>query len=135
MMQVLNDAAFIRATGPVDARLRQGVTRVVADPAFDRDFILEDVVRQPGYERQFEEWCGDISGRWVGLLAALISYTEERHPDLSTFVRRIAEVQRPDGRFGVDTPTDTLDYPMIWGHGRLLIGLLECWPATSDPVA
>ena len=134
-MQVLKDATTIRATGPVDARLRHGLARVLADPSFDRDFVLEDVARAPGYERQFEEWCGDISGRWVGLFSSLASYTGELHPDLATIVRRIAELQRPDGRFGVDAPTDTLDYPMIWGHGRLLIGLLEHREATGDPVA
>lgn len=134
-MHVLPDGAKIRATGEIDRRLRHGIRRIVADPSFDRDFILEDVARQPGYERQFEEWCGDISGRFVGLFASVASYTENLHPDLSECVRAIARLQKTDGRFGVDGPTDELDYAMIWGHGRLLIGLMEYWMATGDDVA
>jgi hypothetical protein len=55
-MQVLPDGRQIKATGEVDRRLRLGLRRVLADPSIDRDFVLEDVARRPGYERQFEEW-------------------------------------------------------------------------------
>lgn len=131
-MQVLRDGGQIQAIGEINRRLRLGLRRVVHDPTFDRDFILEDLAHQPGYERQFEEWCGDVSGRFVGLFSSVAGYIGERHHDLDDTLRAILALQRPDGRFGVDTATDTLDFPMIWGHGRLLIGLMEYWQAFGD---
>lgn len=131
-MRVLHDGGMVRATGELDRRLRLGLRRVVDDPSVDRSFVLEDLAHRAGYERQFEEWCGDISGRFIGLFSSVASYVGESHPGLAPTVEAILALQRPDGRFGVDTPTDTLDFPMIWGHGRLLIGLMDYWHVTKQ---
>jgi hypothetical protein len=131
-MKVLPDGSAIRASGEVDQRLRLGLRRITADPSIDRDFLLEDLAHKPGYNRQFEDWCGDISGRFLGLFAVVASYTGEPRPDLSSYVQEIAQLQKADGRFGVETPLEALDFAMIWGHGRLLIGLMDYWAATGD---
>jgi hypothetical protein len=64
-------------------------------PAFTREFILADVALDP--PRRFNEYSGDLSGRYVEALSVL---PPEGGADLDALVRDILGFQRPDGRFG-----------------------------------
>ncbi len=119
------DARCITLSGQLERRLRAAATRLAADPVFDETFVLQDVAREPGYRRQFEEWAGDISGRYIGALAACKSYTGEQCPRLHAVAQAIPRFQRPTGLVGSDLPVDAVNFQVIWGQGRLLIGLLE----------
>ena len=117
--------------GQLDWRLRAAAARVAGDPVFDEAFVLQDLVRAPGYRRQFEEWAGDISGRYVGALAACAPYTGEEYPRLHAVARAIPRMQRPTGLVGSDLEIETVNFPVIWGQGRLLAGLLYDTPRTD----
>jgi hypothetical protein len=98
-------------------------------PAFTEPFVLADVKLDPGYPRRFANYSGDLSGRYIGALALL-------PPDgagarLDGIVRQVLRCQRPDGRFGKERlsfATQDIDQDqmaLLWGNGRLLVGLLE----------
>lgn len=102
----------------------------IAEPAFSDDFILADVKLDPAYPRRFDEFSGDISGRFLGAVA-LMSRGAEDDAQLHRLVAELLKYQREDGRFGyanlsfnaVDVGPDQM--ALLWGNGRLLVGLLE----------
>ncbi|NLF00485.1 MAG: hypothetical protein GX601_05835 [Anaerolineales bacterium] len=106
-------------------RLRLAIQRIVLDESFDDTFILEDIAHVPGYNRQFEDWCGDISGRYIGALALCSTYVDADYSQLHRVASAISQHQRPTGLIGTDQPEETVDLPVAWGQGRLLVGLLE----------
>lgn len=102
----------------------------IAEPAFSDDFILADVKLDPAYSRRFDEFSGDISGRFLGAVA-LMSRDAEDDAQLHRLVTELLKHQREDGRFGyatlsfnaADVGPDQM--ALLWGNGRLLVGLLE----------
>lgn len=102
----------------------------IVEPAFSDDFILADVKLDPAYPRRFDEFSGDISGRFLGALA-LMSRGAEDDAQLHRLVAELLRYQRKDGRFGYealsfaasDVGPDQM--ALLWGNGRLLVGLLE----------
>jgi hypothetical protein len=125
MRQTLANAQHISLHGQLDRRLRHAVGRLATDQIFDETFVLQDVARTPGYRRQFEEYAGDLSGRYVGALAACAAYTGEQYPRLHRVAHAIPRFQRPTGLIGSDQPLDMVDFRVIWGQGRLLSGLMD----------
>jgi len=115
----------ITLLGQLGRRLRAAAARLSDDPVFDEAFVLQDLAHKPGYRRQFEEWAGDISGRYIGALAACAPYTGEQYPRLHAVARAIPQLQRATGLVGSDHNLDAIDFQVIWGQGRLLAGLLE----------
>jgi len=107
-------------------------------PAYTAPFILADVTLDP--KRRFSNFSGDLSGRYVEALAAL-PWPGRPAADLAPLVRAILEHQRPDGRFGradlAFTAQDTGNEHMalLWGNGRLLVGLMAWHEATGDAAA
>jgi len=95
-------------------------------PAFTDEFLLADVRPTPG--RRFTEFSGDLSGRYVGALATAARVYRTNFPGLAPLVEKVLALQKPDGYFGsafhFDHPTDQ-DLALLWGNGRLLVGLLE----------
>ncbi len=75
MYRIIPDGRTIRVQSELDRRLRLALDRIVKDESFDDAFILEDIAHVPGYNRQFEDRCGDISGRYIGALALCSTYT------------------------------------------------------------
>ena len=114
--------------GPQHQRYELTLNRVLSgtSPAFTPEFLLADVRPTPG--RRFTEYSGDLSGRYVGALATAGRVYKTNFPDLDSLVDKIIALQKPDGYFGAnfhyDKPTD-LDLALLWGNGRLLVGLLE----------
>ncbi len=125
MHQTLADARHIKLEGQLDRRLRHAVARVANDDVFDETFVLQDVAPTPDYHRQFEEFAGDLSGRYIGALAACAAYTGEQYARLHRVAQAIPHFQRPTGLVGSDQALDAVDFPVIWGQGRLLAGLID----------
>ncbi|HUD55849.1 MAG TPA: beta-L-arabinofuranosidase domain-containing protein [Terracidiphilus sp.] len=95
-------------------------------PAYTEEFVLADV--RPSAERRFTEYSGDVSGRYIGALATAARVYGTDVPDLDALVAKVIVLQKPDGYFGstfhYEKPTDA-DMALLWGNGRLLVGLLE----------
>ncbi|RXH57700.1 beta-L-arabinofuranosidase domain-containing protein [Granulicella sibirica] len=121
---------------PESDRFHLTLNRVLhgSNPAYTPDFLLEDIHATPG--RRFTEFSGDVSGRWVGALASASSEYGTPFPILDEVVHRVIAAQHPDGYFGsafhYDQPTDR-DLALLWGNGRLLVGLMEYHSLTKDP--
>ena len=102
----------------------------ITEPAFTDDFILADVKLDPNYPRRFDEFSGDISGRFLGAVS-LMSRGVEDDTQLHRLTAETLKHQRQDGRFGdgglsfaaADVGPDQM--ALLWGNGRLLVGLLE----------
>jgi DUF1680 family protein len=104
-------------------------------PAYTEDFVLADVTLDK--RRRFWNFSGDLSGRFIEALAVLPP--AGRSPkDLAPLVSRLLAQQRPDGRFGrtdlafTAAETGTEHMALLWGNGRLLVGLMAYWRATRD---
>jgi DUF1680 family protein len=103
-------------------------------PSFTEEFLLADV--RPTPERRFTEYSGDLSGRYIGALATSAQAYGLQFPSLDGLVAKVIALQRPDGYFGAgfhyDKPTDG-DMALLWGNGRLLVGLLEYYRLRPAP--
>jgi DUF1680 family protein len=107
-------------------------------PAYTDDFVLADVTLDT--RRRFWNFSGDLSGRWIEALAALPP--SGRPPaDIAPLVAKLLAQQRPDGRFGradlafTAAETGNEHMALLWGNGRLLVGLMAYWQASRDPAA
>ncbi len=102
-------------------------------PTYTREFLLADLRGTPG--RRFTNFSGDLSGRWIGALSASASAFNERFSALDSFVTNAVILQHPEGYFGKSfnaaNPGDD-DMALLWGNGRLLVGLLEFHALNPD---
>ena len=99
------------------------------NPVFTPEFILADVNINPENPRRFDNYSGDISGRYIEALSGTSD------PKLRAFIDGIVtealKYQHPDGRFGnpdlvfKEKEIGSRHMPLFWGNGRLLTGLLE----------
>lgn len=102
----------------------------IIEPAFTDEFILADVMLDPGYPRRFDEFSGDISGRFLGALS-MMSRGAEDDARLHRLMGKLLPYQREDGRFGnaslsfAAQDVGPEQMALLWGNGRLLVGLLE----------
>jgi DUF1680 family protein len=95
-------------------------------PRFDDAFVVADTVPQPA--RRFTNFSGDVSGRYIGALAAAAQHSWRSFAQLERIVTATIALQKPDGHFGAPMSSGRVtndDMAMLWGNGRLLIGLLE----------
>lgn len=103
-------------------------------PAYTPEFLLEDIRATPG--RRFTEFSGDVSGRWIGAMSTAARVYGVAKPHLEEVVQRTIALQHPEGYFGktfhFDRPDDN-DLALLWGNGRLLIGLMEYYQFKKDP--
>ncbi len=117
-------------------RVRLTADRLVAGriPEFNREFVLADVALTP--DRRFNEYSGDLSGRYVEALALLPSGDSPAR--LRALVKDLIGYQRPDGRFGNPNLVFKADQigpdhmALLWGNGRLLVGLLTYYDRSRD---
>src|SRR6478736_7794677 len=119
--------------GDLSARLDLTLNRVLSGgpPRFDEAFVLADAV--PQATRRFTNFSGDVSGRYIGALSAAARHTGQTFPSLDAMVTKTIALQKPDGHFGATFSAAKVtndDMAILWGNGRLLIGLLEYY-ATS----
>lgn len=105
-----------------------------SSPEYTEEFVLADV--RPTPERRFTEFSGDVSGRYIGALATAARVFGTDAPQLDGLVDKVIALQKPDGYFGAafhyDAMTDA-DMALLWGNGRLLVGLLEYWQLRKKP--
>ena len=122
--------------GDLGARHELTLHRVMAgdSPAYSEEFLLADVRPEP--VRRFTEYSGDLSGRYIGALATAARADGKTFPGLDALVEKVIALQKPDGYFGsafhYDKPTDA-DLALLWGNGRLLVGLLEYYRLKPMP--
>jgi DUF1680 family protein len=106
-------------------------------PEFTKDFVLADVMLCPDYPRRFANYSGDLSGRYIEAMSRLP--LPDAAPAFRDLVQDLLQYQKPDGRFGNATLKYTpeeiqLDHmALLWGNGRLLVGLLAYHAAYGDP--
>ena len=126
------------AARPHSDRYHLTLDRVLhgSQPAYTPEFLLADLRGEPG--RRFTMFSGDVSGRWIGALSACSASYGEDFPVLDEFVRKALPLQHSEGYFGksfhADHPTD-YDLALLWGNGRLLVGLMEYHALRHDPAA
>jgi DUF1680 family protein len=103
-------------------------------PVYTDDFVLADAV--PQHSRRFTNYSGDVSGRYIGALAAASGQTDKLFPSLDRVVSKILKMQNPDGHFGDPFPASGItanEMAILWGNGRLLVGLLEHYGLDKRP--
>jgi DUF1680 family protein len=121
-------SSTLTSDGQLGARYELTLRRVLdgQSPAYSEEFLLADVL--PQAVRRFTEFSGDTSGRYIGGLATAALVYGKPFAGLDGLVEKVIALQKPDGYFGstfhYDKPTDE-DLALLWGNGRLLVGLLE----------
>ena len=123
--------------GPWAAAQALNAQRMAAAPLDKTEFILDDVALKQ--HRKFAEYSGDISGRWIGAAAFLAPQFPSAFAAFPTVMAGFPLYQKADGHFGADQQLPKTerkrDMPILWGNGRLLIGLVEVYERTGDPMA
>jgi DUF1680 family protein len=126
-----------RLAGPWAAAQALNAERMGAAPLDKTEFILDDVALKQ--HRKFAEYSGDISGRWIGAAAFLAPQFPKPFAAFPAVMAGFPLYQKGDGHFGADQHLPAIergrDMPILWGNGRLLIGLVEVYDRTSDPNA
>ncbi len=124
----------LTVSGELAERVRLTVRRLLSDNPYSDSLILEDVARRPDYDRRFEEYEGDVSGRYLGALSAIGSLLGQRLPKLERVAQQILQHQSSDGFFGIDQEPQGWEEwrKQLWGHGRLLTGLIEYYRYSGD---
>ncbi|HSL86286.1 MAG TPA: beta-L-arabinofuranosidase domain-containing protein, partial [Bacteroidales bacterium] len=126
-------------SGEFSIRMEMAVDRLTADkyiPVFTPEFILADVKIDKENPRRFDNYSGDISGRYIEVMSG---YLQEGDPgNIRELVKNVLVLQHNDGRFGdtslvfTEQQIDRNHMPLLWGNGRLLTGLLEYYKQTLD---
>jgi len=125
------------AAGELTVRFDLTLARVLqgTSPSYTPEFVLADAV--PLHTRRFTNFSGDVSGRYIGALSAASEATGRQFPELARVVEGIVKLQKTDGHFGDPMSSGGAvtnnDMAIMWGNGRLLIGLLEYHSAHPTP--
>jgi len=127
-------AVLSLSAGDLSERYRLTLERVLTGgpPRYEQGFILADV--EPRHIRRFTRFSGDVSGRYIGAVATAAADWGRDHGALDRLVSKVLLFQKPDGHFGAPPSgsfPDDDDMAMLWGNGRLLIGLLEDYRLTK----
>ena len=114
--------------GDWSARFDLTLNRILqgGPPYFDDAFVLADAI--PQHTRRFTNFSGDVSGRYIGAMATASRHAGRSFPELDRIVAKTLRLQKPDGHFGAPvsaTQVTNDDMAVLWGNGRMLIGLLE----------
>ena len=111
--------------------------RMAAGPLDKTEFILDDVALKQ--HRKFAEYSGDISGRWIGAAAFLAPQFPKDFAAFPAVMAGFPLYQKADGHFGADQQLPKIergrDMPILWGNGRLLIGLVEVYDRIGVPAS
>lgn len=138
---VLGEPNRVEMGGVWGEAYQRGLTRIGRDP-FTVPLVLADV--NFGMNRWFTNYSGDISGRFIELASATSSREHPQPPVLAPVMDQITQYQKPDGHYGaavdwsqpVDMNTEGKPakmMPILWGNGRLLLGLIAAYERFGDP--
>ena len=123
-----------RLAGPWASAQALNAARMAAAPLDSTEFILDDVALKQ--HRKFAEYSGDISGRWIGAAAFLAPQFPKDFAAFPAVMAGFPLYQKADGHFGADQQLPKIergrDMPILWGNGRLLIGLVEVYDRTGN---
>ncbi len=123
-----------RLAGPWAAAQALNADRMASAPLDSPEFILDNVALKQ--HRKFAEYSGDISGRWIGAAAFLAPQFPKDFAALPTVMAGFPLYQKADGHFGAEQQLPKIergrDMPILWGNGRLLIGLVEVYDRTLN---
>ena len=124
----------VELNGELANRIALTQKRLQVEHPFAVDFTIQDVARKSGKERRFEEYEGDISGRVLSAWSYSARLLNQRPAKLDSIASQVLQYQNPDGSFGKDQQPMGWDYwgRQLWGHGRLLVGLVEYYKLTQD---
>jgi len=125
----------VQLHGELGNRVEQVVQRHQSPPLDDVDFLLADVGFQ--YRRRFTDYSGDISGRYLGAMATLSDLLDLQVEPMRQLAARLPDYQKQDGHFGAEqnlaeSITQDRDMTLLWGNGRLLMGMVEYCKAYGD---
>jgi DUF1680 family protein len=128
----------ITSAGDLVERYRLTVERVRSGgpPVYDPPMVLADLV--PRSVRRFTDFGGDVSGRYIGAAASTGLIRGESWPLLDEVVDSALRLQKPEGYFGAALdagPVSDRQMALLWGNGRLLIGLIEYHRMSGSPAA
>ncbi len=124
-------------SGEVHDRYELALERVLqgGPPRYAVDFVAADAV--PRHVRRFTEFSGDLSGRYLEALAVCAREgggRERLEPRVNAVLDAVIGYQRSDGHFGdpfADGRITQQHMAILWGNGRLLVGLLEAHRLTG----
>jgi hypothetical protein len=129
-------------SGEFDRRYKLALDRLLdhkMQPVFTEDFVLADVNINKNNPRRFYNFSGDLSGRYLETLSLVDHKTLKL--DLRALATKLISFQAKDGRFGdsslvfSEKEIGPQQMALLWGNGRLLIGLLEYYKNYKDPAA
>lgn len=123
-----------RVGGFVGAMVDRTIRQLDADTPYGEALVAQDVVLDPAARRACDDYCGDLSGRYLEAVA--LTRTFDLPVDWGKATRiahAVVDAQRPDGGFGPARPGAVTDHGVAWGNGRLLTGLLAFARANGDP--
>ena len=123
--------------GDLSSRLDLVMNRILHGdlPRYDEDFVIADAI--PRDTRRFTNFSGDLSGRYIEALSIAAGFGT-KSAVLARTVSDVISFQKPDGHFGGALNTNEVDdetMALLWGQGRLLVGLVEYYKLTRDPAA
>ena len=126
-------AESLKPTGELLQRIQLTERRLQSHP-FSLEFIVQDVARVPNRDRRFEEYEGDVSGRLLGAWSYAARLLDQRPVMLDSVAEAVLQYQSAEGYFGKNQQPEGWDMwgRQLWGHGRLLVGLVEYYKLTGD---
>ena len=103
-------------------------------PVYTPELVLADLV--PVAKHVYTDYSGDLSGRYVGALSLAEIELGRSFEALDDIVPRMLVLQKEPGYFGAgfnETAVAGSEMTLLWGNGRLLIGLLEYYRMNPQP--
>ncbi|MCH7227391.1 beta-L-arabinofuranosidase domain-containing protein [Haloferula sp. A504] len=120
-----------------------------ADLTGEKVSEFDDVYRHP-LCRPYKQYSGDISGRFLEIMALNSTGDPAVHPAFKDLLAEVPEHQRPGGYFCAsgeidwqqpldakdkDSPAMKVVLPALWGNARMLCGLVEVMRAFPEEAA
>jgi len=123
---------------PLLNRIRLAKHRGRSYPMDSLDFIMVDLERPETLTRHADFCTGDLTGRYLDLLAASAHLEPSDHDRMQALFMRILKCQAPNGAFGrvhIEDMGGSSDALAWSASSKVFIGLLRYYQETGDPQA
>ncbi|TDE15840.1 beta-L-arabinofuranosidase domain-containing protein [Jiangella asiatica] len=112
--------------GPLSEHVAAAAAQLARSTPYSVELVTQDVVWAAGSSRLFQDYRGDLSGRYLDAVdAALAMGLAVDRDKAAAVLAAVLGAQQPDGLFGPPALSTQVDQGSAWGHGRLLDGLLS----------
>jgi DUF1680 family protein len=140
----MTDPDHVQMGGAWGEAYDRGVARIGQHP-YTTKFLLADL--NFDMKRWFTEFSGDVSGRFLELASLTSTPDAPRPATLRPVLAAGPELQKADGHFGIDVDwAGPIDFapkphvksrmmPIMWGNGRMLLGLVAAYERFGDQSA